>query len=94
MSMSTFKLDPAEVSYTGSSTHRGHRKKMRCSRAMMLSGAEIVLQHRPTGVEVRGALPTGHYSRKEMRQLQQQLYEELYTVLEQAVARILRIPGQ
>ncbi len=92
--MSTFKLDPSEVTYSGSSAHSGHRKKTRYSRAIMLSGAELVLQHRPTGIEVRGALPAGHYSRKEMRQLRQRLYEELYAALEQAVARVLRLPRQ
>lgn len=92
--MSTFKMDPSEVVYTGSASHSGHRKKTRDSRASMLSGAEMLLQHRPTGIEVRGALPSGHYSRKEMRLLQQKVYDELYAALEQAVAKALRIPGQ
>lgn len=92
--MSKFTLDPSEVIYTGSASHSGHRNKTRYSRAMMLSSAEWTLRHAPTGIEVRGALPSGHYSRKEMRLLQQKLYDELYTELEQAVAKALRIPGQ
>jgi hypothetical protein len=92
--MSNFTLDPSEVISTRWASHSGHRKKTHDSRATMLSGAEIILQHAPTGIEVRGALPSGHYSRKEMRLLQQKLYDELYTELEQAVAKALRIPGQ
>ena len=92
--MSNFTLDPSEVIYKGAASHRGHRKKTRFSRANMLSGAEIVLQHRSTGIEVRATLPEGHYSRKEMRLLQQNAYNELYAALEQAVAKALRMPGQ
>lgn len=92
--MSNFKLDPSEVISTGFVQHSGHRKKTRDSRANMLSGGEILLQHKPTGIEVRGSLPPGHYTRKEMRRLHQKLYDELYAALEQAVAKALRMPGQ
>lgn len=92
--MSNFTLDPSEVISTGWAQHSGQRKKLRYSRAMMLSSAEWTLRHAPTGIEVRGALPSGHYSRKEMRLLQQKLYDEPYMELEQAVAKALRIPGQ
>ena len=92
--MSNFTLDPSEVISTGWAQHSGHRKKLRYSRAMMLSSAERTLRHAPTGIEVRGTLPSGHYSRKEMRLLHQRLYAELYAELEQAVAKALRIPGQ
>jgi hypothetical protein len=92
--MSHFKLDPTEVIFTGFVQHSGHRNKIRDSRANMISGGEIVLQHRPSGIEVRGSVPAGHYTRKEMRLLHQKLYDELYTALEQVVAKALRMPGQ
>ena len=92
--MGSFKLDPSEVISTRFIQLGGHRKKTRDSRANMRSGGEIVLQHRPTGIEVRGSLPPGHYTRKEMRLLHQKLYDELYAALEQAVTKALRIRGQ
>ena len=92
--MSSYRLDPSEVIYSSTTSHSGHRKKTRDSRNTMRSGAEIRLQHRLTSIEVRGSLPSGHYTRKEMRLLQQNLYDELYAALEQAVAKALKMPGQ
>jgi hypothetical protein len=91
--MSNFKLDPSEVISTSMTSH-SQRKKARDSRANMRSGAEIILQHKPTGIEVRGSVPAGHYTRKEMQLLHQKLYDDLYAALEQAVARAMRMPGQ
>lgn len=50
--------------------------------------------HVPTGVEVRGQVPQGHYSKKEMRQLRQELYQKLFVELERKVAKHLRVPGR
>jgi hypothetical protein len=52
------------------------------------------LEHRPTGVKVRGEIPDGHYSRGEMSALKQQLLDRLRGELEIKVASALRIAGR
>lgn len=92
--MGNFTLDPAEVISTGSGYRRSGRRKVRYSRANDLYSAEMRLQHTPTGTEVHGSIPPGHYPRKEQRLLHAKLYNDLFHELEQAVARAQRLPGQ
>lgn len=48
--------------------------------------------HEPTKIEVKGEIPEGHYSRKKMRNLQNKLFNDLYTELTNRVARKIGIP--
>ncbi len=91
--MKKFTLNPNEV-IVGGSGASGGRKKARFSRANQLSSREMILIHKPTGVQVTGLIPTGHYSRKEMKRLYQELYNDLFAALEQEVAKVLHVPGR
>jgi hypothetical protein len=53
----------------------------------------VRLTHLSTGLEVEGEIPSGHYSRGEMRTRRDELIAELWPVLERKVAQHLRIPG-
>ena len=52
------------------------------------------MTHIPTGIEVTGEIPTGNYTKKQMRQLRQELEQKLFLELEAKVAKHLRIPGR
>jgi hypothetical protein len=66
----------------------------RASRAEDTRSAVVRMTHVPTGLEVEGEIPSGNYSREEMRKRRDVLIAELWPVLEQNVARHLRIPGR
>ena len=89
-----WEMDPNDVHYTftqsGSTTLA---KKRNFSRKLKLSYREMQLTHSPTGVSVSGKIPKGHYSKKEMRKKEDDLYQELYPLLEKEVAKHLRLPG-
>ncbi len=72
----------------------GGRRKARYSRANQVSSREMILVHRPTGVQVKGEIKAGNYTRSEMRKLQNELYQKLLILLEGEVAKVLRISGR
>jgi hypothetical protein len=74
---------------TSSSTKSGQ-----FSRRLKVTSARLTLTHLPTGLEVRGEVPDGHYSKKEMRKLREELYARLFLVLEEKVGKHLRAPGR
>jgi hypothetical protein len=88
-----FVLNPDEIVYSGSAMSDG-RKKVRYSRANQVSSREIILTHKPTGIQVKGAIRSGNYSRTEMKRLTSELYQQLYKSLEDSVAKALRISGR
>ncbi len=92
--MTKWALDPADVDMFEMSGRSGGRRRAAQSRALDVSGSEIRLAHRSTGIEVRGEVPEGHYSRAEMTRLKEDLRARLFAELEQRVARHLRIPGR
>ena len=81
-----FVLNPSDV-VLGGFGMSGGRKKARYSRANQVSSREMVLIHRPTGVQVKGEVKAGNSSRKEMKRLTDELYQELFALLEAAVAK-------
>jgi hypothetical protein len=89
-----WKMDPEDVNYSptsaGSSTLT---KKRNFERKLKLSHRMMQLTHLPTGVFVSEEIPKGHYSKKEMRKAEDVLYQKLYPLLENKVARHLRLPG-
>lgn len=90
-------LEPAEVQISGSASSSSMRRRTgmaRSSRAEDSRGAVVRLVHQPTGLEIEGEVPTGHYSRSEMRSRKDALIAELWPQLEKRVAKHLRIPGQ
>ncbi len=91
--MSTkWSLDQQGVSVdwmTASTTKSGQ-----FSRKMKLTSARLRLTHVSTGINVTGEVPKGHYSKKEMRRLQDELYEKMFAKLETLVRQRLRVPGK
>ncbi len=86
-------LNPAEVCKGQVGYSFGGRRKRRQSRALDLRNLTVNLVHLPTGIIVEDTIPLGHYSRKEMQRLRDNLYKELFDKLEKQVARKLSIPG-
>jgi hypothetical protein len=69
------------------------RSNVHHPRSLKLTELRWCLRHVPTGVEVHG-LSVGYYSRRELTEQRQRLIEVLWPLLEQRVARHLRIAGR
>lgn len=89
-----WRLDPTEVSQYGSGYRASGRKKASQSRALDKSGVQWTLVHLPTGLEVIGEIPQGHYSQKELDKEKSELLSHLFNELEDKVAKHLKIPGR
>jgi len=89
-----WKLDPAEVSWGFQFSTTTGRNKRRQSRELDTRAAAVTLTHVPTGIEVTGNVPEGHYSKKAMQERRHELFGDLFWELEVKVARHLRIPGR
>lgn len=85
-----WKLDPNEVGWgwEGSSGGGTFERKTK------ITSCRITAQHLPTKVQVKGEIKAGHYSKKEMKKLREDLRVRLFNELEQKVAKHLRIPGR
>lgn len=85
-----WKLNPDDVAWgwMGSSGGGTFERKTK------ITSRSVRLIHKPTKIEVKGEISPGHYSKKEMRKLSEDLYQKLFTELEQKVAKHLRIPGR
>jgi len=91
---SGWQLDWADVS-SGRTDHTSTtRKKLRYSRALDERSRKCTLTHEPTGIKAVGTIPTGHYSKKHIQKLCDELFAKLFTELEAKVARALRVPGR
>lgn len=90
--MAKWKLDPAEVGKGWGSSSSS--KSGQFSRRLKVTSATLTLVHIPTGLEVKGEVPAGNYSKKEMRRLREELYARLFSVLAQKVGKHLRAPGR
>ena len=90
-----FELEQKDVTCGLVGARAGARGKLtRAPASVDLSSSQLVLKHIPTGMEVRGEIPPGHYSNREMRNLKEKLRAELQERLHVAVAQHLRIRGQ
>ena len=93
-SLMSWKLDPAEVdrsywAYSGGAFTKGPtRGGIRARREMTL-----FMTHRPTGIRVDRHV-VGPFTRKQAREARARLWEELFPVLEEKVARHLGVPGR
>jgi hypothetical protein len=88
-----WSLNQEEVQMYGGSSNIGGRKNPSQSRALDTTSLEWNLIHVPTGEKVYGEVPSGNYSKKEMKKLHEQLLEKLFKELEAKVAKKLRAPG-
>jgi len=84
-----FRMNPRDISYAwGGSASAKHRKKR--NRKCDLRSSRITLVHRPTGVEVSGEVPEGHYSKKEMQEKCDDMYHILLPTLEAKVRKYIK----
>lgn len=92
-----WSLDRRQVTETRSAGVRTHKgsvaNRSRADRGSVGPGW-VRLVHRETGIEVSEEIPVGRYTRDELRRLQDDAIEHLYSELEAQVARALRIPGR
>ena len=92
---SALVIDPKDVAYAWAGSSTGLRSKAtRSSRANSITGSQVTLTHKPTGVVVAGAVPRGTYSRTTMQRHVAELRARLFVELNNAVARKLRLPGR
>src|SRR4051794_28450133 len=89
-----WSLDPADVHLFVSGTRTSTRRRASLPRSLDVSGGVLRLVHHPTGVEVAGEIPTGHYSKARLKELRAELHARLFAELERRVARHLRVPGR
>lgn len=90
-----FELNQKDVTWGWYGTRAGARRKLaRAPASVDLWSCRLFLKHIPTGIEVIGEVPAGHYSNKEMRSAREKLRAELQERLRVAVAGHLRIRGQ
>lgn len=87
-----WSLDPGEVEHSGSGSSSGKTRQF--SRKLKITGGSMTLKHAPTGIEVKGEILRGHYSKKEMREKKAALEARLFKELENLVAKRLGIPGR
>ena len=87
-----WRLNPKEVHFYGGSSNASKRKNARQQRIIDVRTAEINLVHSPTKIEVKGTIPAGNYSKKEMVRLTEALRGALFLELENKVAKFLKIP--
>lgn len=88
-----FRLARDEVEVSASSGSSG-RTSVRQPRKLGLSSWEFTLTHAPTGLQVSGEVPKGHYSKAQLSSLKDDLLKKLWHQLERNVAARLRIPGR
>ena len=90
-----FVLREEDIARGEHSSRIGRRKKLsRASAAIDTSSRRLFMKHLPTGIEVHGDVPPGHYSNKQMQHKKELLWTELQEQLRLAVAKHLRIPGR
>ena len=87
-------MDPAEVAESSLTGTSSGRRRAAQSRDLDVTETTITLRHRPTGIEVSGSVPPGHYARPAMKKLKAELHARLLDELERLVAKRLRVAGR
>jgi hypothetical protein len=91
-----WKLDPREVGRATSASSSGPFRKgpTRHRGTPALRELTLRLVHLPTGITTAEETAVGPFTRKQKREAEARLYADLFPVLEDKVARALRIPGR
>jgi hypothetical protein len=92
----TWKLDPHEVGceVRGFSSAPFTKGPTRHTGTPARRELTLRLVHIPTGITTVEKTVVGPFTRKQRRQAEARLYAELFPILEDKVARTLRIPGR
>jgi hypothetical protein len=90
----TWSMARTDVRETRVAANSSGRTKAAESRALDVTDVTITLQHVPTGIEVSGSVPPGHYSRSVMKTRREELRKRLFAELEALVGKRLRIAGR
>jgi hypothetical protein len=61
------EIKQEDLSWSEVATKSGGRSKPRQSRSVETRGVRICLIHLPSGLETKGEVPPGHYTKKQMR---------------------------
>ena len=85
----TLTFSVADIRESTTTTSSG-RRRVRDSRRGDTRSLTIRMEHVPTAVVVEGSIPSGHYSRGEMRELQESLRIRLLASLERTVIQELK----
>jgi hypothetical protein len=90
-----WKLDPREVGcgIRGSSSGPFTKGPTRHGGTPARRELTLCLVHRPTGITVQKTA-VGPFTRKQAKEARARLYAELFPLLENEVATVLRIPGR
>lgn len=91
--MGKWRLNPAEV-VLGVSSSSSSTKHGQFSRKLHVTSCTVYAKHLPTGLTVEENIPLGHYSKKEMKKLRDELCAKLFPILEAKVGKHLRMPGR
>ena len=83
-----WSLNPKEVASGWVGFSSG--KSGQFSRRLKITSCTVTLTHGPTGLQVQGEVPPGHYSKKEMQRLRDEQYVKLFLLLEATVRKHLR----
>jgi hypothetical protein len=86
------KINPQDLAVSRHSSSSG--KPGVFDRRHKVTECRIKVKHRPTGIEVEGDVPPGHYAKKEMQKLRDELEARLKAELLLKVAQRLCWPSQ
>ena len=84
-------LNPNEVATSMHGFSSGQKGQF--DRKLKTTSQTIFLTHKSTGIKVKGEIPEGNYSKKEMQQKVLVLKNTLFKKLEKLVAKQLHIKG-
>jgi len=82
------KLNGADFVWSGESSRESGRAKARQPRALDLSSYSFAVTHLPTKLSVKGELPKGHYSRRDIAEFRERLLAQLV----EAVLKASKLP--
>lgn len=82
------------ISGGASGVRKRNPGKHSCWHPGMVWEGEVVLRHRPTTIEVKAPIPKGEYSDRQLKEIRAKLTGLLWPILEDKVARHLRIAGR
>lgn len=86
-----FSLDPNDIGYLKMSPRARGKPG---SPITDVRATNLTLTHRPTGLQVTGEVPAGHYTNAQMNAQQDLLHRKLMAELTALVAKKQRLPGR